>query len=171
MKRQFSSLALGGLIVAATTWMAHAGAIAAEATADAPDCRQALQALRAEEDSAAANRGSDARRAPPAVVEAQRKAAVACLGPAALTAPARSGLVQPATHVPSAARVSAAPKRPAAGTLPAAAAVLPQARPTITTCDALGCWASDGSRLMRNGPTLLGPRGACTAQGAALNCP
>ena len=42
---------------------------------------------------------------------------------------------------------------------------------STTSCDALGCTASDGTRLTRSGPLLMGPRGACTVQGSVLNCP
>ena len=41
----------------------------------------------------------------------------------------------------------------------------------ITSCDAGGCWANDGSRLNRLGPNLWGPRGICTVQGSLLQCP
>jgi hypothetical protein len=56
---------------------------------------------------------------------------------------------------------------------PALAPVLP-VQPTlvtITTCDPGGCWASDGSRLQRFGPNLVGPRGVCTVQASQLHCP
>jgi hypothetical protein len=47
-----------------------------------------------------------------------------------------------------------------------------QQRPyAITSCDAGGCWANDGSRLNRVGPNLWGPRGVCTVQGTLLQCP
>jgi len=41
----------------------------------------------------------------------------------------------------------------------------------VTACDAGGCWDSEGRRLERAGPLLLGPQGACTLQGALLNRP
>ena len=41
----------------------------------------------------------------------------------------------------------------------------------LTGCDVAGCWTSDGSRLTRAGPNLLGPRGVCTVHGVALHCP
>jgi hypothetical protein len=52
--------------------------------------------------------------------------------------------------------------------VPLPAPVLPK---SITSCDALGCWASDGTRLQRVGPNLLGPRGFCSAPGGVLQCP
>jgi hypothetical protein len=52
--------------------------------------------------------------------------------------------------------------------------VVPQSRtPTvITTCDAAGCWTSDGRRLERVAPDMfVGPRGICSGQGVMLQCP
>ena len=42
---------------------------------------------------------------------------------------------------------------------------------TILSCDAAGCQASDGTRLNRAGPVLIGPRGACSVQGSVVVCP
>jgi hypothetical protein len=42
---------------------------------------------------------------------------------------------------------------------------------SITSCDANGCWASDGTRLQRFGSQLLGPRGVCSRVGAVVHCP
>lgn len=42
---------------------------------------------------------------------------------------------------------------------------------SVTSCDPGGCWASDGTRLQRVGPNLLGPQGFCTTQGALVHCP
>jgi hypothetical protein len=55
---------------------------------------------------------------------------------------------------------------------PAAVAPLASTRPpVITTCDAAGCWDSEGQRHNQMGPLLVGPRGLCTLQGGLLNCP
>ena len=43
--------------------------------------------------------------------------------------------------------------------------------PVVTSCDAAGCWDSNGTRYNQQGPMLLGPRGVCTLQGGLLNCP
>ena len=43
--------------------------------------------------------------------------------------------------------------------------------PVITSCDAAGCWDSDGRRYHQQGPALLGPSGVCTLQAGLLNCP
>ena len=41
----------------------------------------------------------------------------------------------------------------------------------VNSCNAATCVGSDGSALVRVGPTLIGPRGACTLQGVFLRCP
>jgi len=41
----------------------------------------------------------------------------------------------------------------------------------VTHCSAAACFTSDGSTLIRVGPTLVGPRGACTVQGGFVRCP
>lgn len=42
---------------------------------------------------------------------------------------------------------------------------------TVITCDANGCWASDGVRLNRVAPQLLAPTGACIPQAGQPQCP
>ncbi len=137
-----------------------------------PACRQALEALtRAEDDGASATAAS----APAAerLRNARRAAAQACLGTADTPLPQTR---QPAPAPAPAPSLSPSPTRPPL-TLPSVTttppAPAPQNRPlvTVTRCDATGCWASDGSRLQRQGGLLLGPRGACTQLGAVLNCP
>jgi hypothetical protein len=41
----------------------------------------------------------------------------------------------------------------------------------ITSCDAGGCWDSNGRRLNSAGPLLIGPRGACVTSGLQVHCP
>jgi len=41
----------------------------------------------------------------------------------------------------------------------------------ITTCDAGGCWDSQGHRLNFMGPMLIGPQGLCSLQAGAVHCP
>lgn len=43
--------------------------------------------------------------------------------------------------------------------------------PVVTSCDPGGCWDSNGTRLNRAGPQLIGPRGACTTVGETVYCP
>ena len=133
------------------------------------ECRRALAVVDSEEAAVAeASRASggvtandrrliDARLAP-----ARRRAASACLARQADVA-----MPSPAARPPLAAALPpATPIAPIAPTMPRAAS--PYA---ITSCDAGGCWANDGSRLNRVGATLWGPRGACTVQGSLLQCP
>jgi len=119
-------------------------------------------------------RAADAR-----LEQLRREAARACLASRAdAPAPTPQRLAQPPVGVPPVA----GPPTPAAAHAPAratAAAPVPPAMPVprpaaptvVTTCDATGCWTSDGKRLDRAGPNLLGPRGLCTLQGALLQCP
>lgn len=122
-------------------------------------CRRALQDLSAAEADRAAS-------APLKV--ARQRAATACLGPAAgqgASAPRAAGTAPtpgvPVGRVasPHAAQVDPAPRQ------------VPRAPVTITGCDTSGCWASDGSRLHKQGPVLLGPRGVCTQTAGVLVCP
>ncbi|HEU4458552.1 MAG TPA: hypothetical protein VFR90_05470 [Methylibium sp.] len=135
---------------------------------DAPACRAALAALDREE-AAARSRPRD-EPAPPTLIDARRRAASDCLGSARDEPPPRSSAapiaVPPiASPLPS---PRSAPPRASAGPPP----VLPApAQQTITSCDALGCWTSTGSRLQRAGPNLLGPRGACSGPGPVVSCP
>ena len=105
------------------------------------------------------------------VAQARQRAALRCLGADSGTrersgAPATPQVVPPATMS----------QRPAPPTLPAAAPpppppLAPPRPAAITNCDPGGCWDSDGQRLNRMGPLLMGPRGQCTVQGGLLNCP
>lgn len=57
---------------------------------------------------------------------------------------------------------------------PAAAppAVPPVRQPAvIISCDTGGCWDSNGTRLNRAGPLLIGPGGACVSSGLQVRCP
>lgn len=159
------ALALLGL-AAMQAFAAPASGSPASAT-----CRHALDALREREDRVlAAPRGAvEGERQQ--MLQARRAAALACLGEADAETPRRvpgaaDGLL-PAVPLkpllPPAPR-SAGPAVPA----PAPAPALPR---TLTTCDANGCWTSDGQRLQRVGPQLLGPRGFCSVAGAAVQCP
>ena len=122
-------------------------------------CRRTLQDLTAAE----ADRAASA-----ALKVARQRAAGACLGPAAeqgASAPRAAGTAPtPGVAVgrvasPLPAKVDPVP-RPA-----------PRAPVTLTGCDSAGCWASDGSRLQKQGPVLVGPRGLCTQTAGVLTCP
>ncbi len=141
-----------------------------------PACLSALQQLTAAEDSAVeAKTGARVTRPSVAPTEslrtARRDVAIVCLGTAASSPPAaRTRQPEPVTGVGSVARPTPAASPPTSPTPEAA----PRRQPplvTVTACDDAGCWASDGTRLQRQGMLLLGPRGFCTRLGSALNCP
>lgn len=101
--------------------------------------------------------------------QARRRAAQACLG-ATNTVRERSGAPEPPQVVPPTIGVQRQPVAPPAIEPAPAPPAVP--RPTaITTCDAAGCWDSDGRRLNRMGPLLVGPGGVCQGLGAIVNCP
>lgn len=160
--------------------------LAAAAGVHSAPCRDALAALQARESEVLALPAPRRAEALPSLRVLQRQAARACLGG---EDPEPGRLAQPPVGAPPAAPLSlpavpplstpAAPplRMPAVPPLRMPAApplTLPPARgapPLITACDATGCWASDGSRLQRFGPDLIGPRGLCTPVGAMLQCP
>ncbi len=160
--------AVTGSVIAAIT------AIGAAASADppvnplqSPACLAAQQRLDVQEELTRRQRSQR-----PALDAARQHAGVVCL-----RAPdAPPTLVRSASSIPSPIPVPSAADTPAPlpGRRPASpAAVVPAAQPllSVTGCDALGCWASDGTRLQRVGPALLGPRGYCSTAGAVLSCP
>lgn len=117
---------------------------------------------------------SPAAPRPDARLQALRaRAARLCLGTAAaLAAPVR----RPVVPMPRAESKPPGPlvvPRPRASKPEASLPPTPRAAPSpfISACDASGCWASDGTRLNRAGPVLLGPRGVCTQAGTLLQCP
>jgi hypothetical protein len=79
----------------------------------------------------------------------------------------------PPVAVPPVAGASVPPPAAAAprATTPPARIAPVQPPVAITSCDTGGCWTSDGTRLQRLGPTLFGPRGACSVVGAIVHCP
>jgi hypothetical protein len=169
-------------LLAAASTAAHAAAVEPPAPADplqSAECRRALDALQAEEATAArptpGSNGAASDRhsaAPsPAYASARRQAAVACLASRADPQPQR--LAQPPVTVAplTAVRPMQAPL-PSARQAPASALPMPAEPPHfVLSCDAAGCWANDGSRLNRVGPNLWGSRGACVLQGTLLQCP
>jgi hypothetical protein len=166
------------LVVALTLLVGGAGANAGAAASgdplQAPECRQALAELQAEETAAASAPPARSERAARAIaprLEASRRSvARLCLASRA-DPPAPGRLAQPPVVVAPVDGVR--PPLPAASANVAIPPRAPTAPPllSITSCDAAGCWASDGSRLHRVGPTLWGPRGACSVQGTVVHCP
>jgi hypothetical protein len=142
------------------------------------DCRNALDALQMQETAVAASRPSLSQsqgREPLPVhaglEKAQRHAARACLGGRADAPPPSGRLAQPPISVAPVTLPPVPPPRlPSAG--PVVTPPYKVEPPTrVTACDSTGCWASDGSRLQRVGPNLLGPRGLCIVQGPLVHCP
>jgi hypothetical protein len=159
-------------------------------------CRQAMATVQQQEDQALAaarrrDQPAEARvrsAVPSALLDARRKAAQACLRDRADPAqPQLQGrLAQPPIEV-APIRVPL-PTRPApapglaggsagASVGPSGSTGLPPVprsappAPVIVGCDAYGCNASDGTRVNRSGPNLIGPRGLCVQQGVQLICP
>jgi hypothetical protein len=165
-------------VCALTVALAASAAVAQEGNRlQSADCRNALDALQTQEAAAAASprsssqiEGREGRSVPAGLKAVRHRAAIACLGGRA-DSPAPAGrLAQPPISVaPITYAPAAPPPRPAGPALALPKKVEP---PTVVTaCDSAGCWASDGSRLQRVGPNLLGPRGLCSVQGALLHCP
>ncbi|MES2959386.1 MAG: hypothetical protein V4792_14440 [Pseudomonadota bacterium] len=153
-----------------------AAAVAAQSgdPLESADCQHAMASLQAQEDALARARRAglpSAASAPDAELRRLRRSAAGiCLGSRgdALTAPA--GTVRQPIVVPpvAAVRPALAPRAPAPG---AQTLKLVEPNLVVTACDAVGCWASDGSRLQRVGPGLVGPRGLCSVHGSLLQCP
>lgn len=162
-------------------WALLVGAAQAQELPQSPACRTALQSLNTAEDAIA-----DAAAAPAAMPDPQRQRAVtarlqplrqrvadACLGGLTTSPPPsqRTWVVPAVPAVPARAGDSAA--RASRPETPTVSVPVPRFEPPITVgpCNAVTCLASDGSRLTRVGPTLVGPRGTCTMQGRVLHCP
>ena len=146
------------------------------ASAPEPDGIDSARCRRARSDLETALGEANDRHADAAsaLALARQQTALACLGQTN-SLPAPASRWQPPLAVPPFQSIQ--PIRPA-GPAPApvvrAAPLPPVAIPrasVITSCDAGGCWDSDGARLQRSGPNLIGPRGPCTPQGTLFNCP
>jgi hypothetical protein len=142
------------------------------------DCRKALDALQTQEEAAVAasprsggqTEGRERRTVHAGLEKARHHAAFACLGGRADSPPPSGRFAQPPMTVAPIRIAPAPPPQSPAG--PTSALLKKVEAPTlVTTCDSLSCWTSDGSRLQRVGPNLLGPRGLCIVQGPLLHCP
>jgi hypothetical protein len=182
---------LAGLCACAFTWPLPGRAAAAADPLQAPACLKARQALAAYEveagPAAAPDRaqrsepaGSPAGRAPeaaaaPAIpprLRALRQAVARDCLATTLDAPRPPRQVQPPVAVPPVGS-TLPPRQPPVATTPRANPG-PVAQPplrSITSCDSGGCWTSDGTRLQRMGPSLVGPQGACNVSGNVVSCP
>jgi hypothetical protein len=169
----------------ASLLMAAVAGVAMAQASDRPQsaaCRDALDDVQAQETRALAARqsptaasGSEGARVSAGLQAARERAARACLGGSADAPPQRMAQ-QPVAVTPVTPPAPTSPTSP--GTrftpTPAPAVSVPQRSDvivTITGCDPAGCWASDGTRLNRVGPNLVGPRGTCTLQGPVVRCP
>jgi len=149
------------LLVVATILAAHAhAATPATDPLKSDACGRYLAALQA-----ARAPGSDRTQAQ---VEALRRDATqACLGGSGeARRPSPTAQAPILVPPPTVALPRSVP--PVSPPLPAP----PIERPAvITSCDSGGCWDSNGTRLNRAGPMLIGPGGACVASGLQVHCP
>ncbi|HMA07115.1 MAG TPA: hypothetical protein VKP68_04615 [Ramlibacter sp.] len=137
-----------------------------------PEC----DAARAELDQALDDADSGPGEARERLAQARTRAATACLG-GSDGGRKRSGAPDPALQVPPTLITNrrAQPPTQLPAPLPkleGAPAPVAIPRPTvINTCDASGCWDSQGRRLNNAGPVLMGPRGLCSGTGNTVICP
>ncbi|MCE9658762.1 MAG: hypothetical protein K8R60_09405 [Burkholderiales bacterium] len=137
-----------------------------------PGCVQALDALEVREAAIlSSGRAQGAARAGAAELAAlqpyRKRVARECLGKEDLVLerpPLPPVVVAPVTLPPRAAPAVQGALPPRSPPVP-----LPPLR-TVSQCDPSGCWTSDGLRLNRLGPLLVGPPGACTVQSGVLSC-
>jgi hypothetical protein len=158
------------LLLAALPWLAVA-ATQGDALRT-PECHEALAALQAQEERALADldRQPDSARRDAwrkQLVAPRRRAAQACLKGSG-EAPPPHQVALPPVSVPPIAPLPPTRSEPPARPATSAPVVPPLL--TITTCDAGGCWASDGSRVNRVGGALVGPHGLCTEAAGVLSC-
>lgn len=99
----------------------------------------------------------------------RRRATLACLGGSGGSARPKP-IVRPPVEVAPPV-VDVPPAQPAAAAAPPPPPLEIERPATITSCDAAGCWTSDGIRLNRSGPLLVGPGGACVTSGHVVRCP
>ncbi|WP_374565366.1 hypothetical protein [Ideonella sp.] len=178
------ALMLLGWALAGPCGVSHAQAPAPTTrpdTTQSPACRQALETVQAQESAALAAKSvkppasAPAGPSPEALLAMRERAARICLGPGSSGPPPSQRTLQAPVTVspvaPTRLPVTGQPVAPAPA--PTSPVVPTRTDPLLTVvgCDATGCWASDGSRLEKSGPNLIGPRGTCTLQGAVLRCP
>ena len=154
-------------MLAAVVLAAAAGA-AGRDPMHSDDCELAMDVLRQEEARALeqARAGQVSPDGPASLQTARRLAAHACLGGRGEPPLPTHGAIVPTLPVPPAVRVPEVTPSPPVPAAPAA--VMPN---VVTNCDPNGCWTSNGTRLPRSGPSLVGPRGACQLQGTLVICP
>jgi hypothetical protein len=165
--------------------LVYVGPAAAVDPLHTPECLQAQEALAAYErapdapDAPIAHAAS-APSVPPRLRALRAQVARVCLA-SSLDAPRPQRQLQAPQTVPpvgGAQPLRVAPLGPVLPGQPGHSGQRPNPGPvaqpplrSITSCDAGGCWASDGTRLQRMGPSLVGPQGACSVSGSVLSCP
>lgn len=155
-------VAVGQVLALAAAALAHAQGADPLHSRECDAARAVLET--ALDDASHKTAGSAGRLA-----DARKNAMAACLGREGGQRE-RSGAPEPAIVVPlPVMQVPRPPAQPAAVAPPAAPAYTPP--PVVTTCDSTGCWDSNGQRINRLGPMLVGPRGACTEAGGTVRCP
>ena len=166
------------LLLCAAAAAAATTAVRAEVMQTAA-CSKALSAVEARTEAVLATRRQDpqaARGQDAQLMALRRESARACLG-AEAGSPA-SQRPPPPSRAPLSV-VKPVPAAPAVGVPPPASDSRSSGTPSaasrpplsVTSCDAAGCWISDGTRMPKAGAQLIGPRGLCTVQGGLLNCP
>lgn len=126
-------------------------------------CRGALAALDAAE--------AASRPVPATLQAARQRAARACLGGLAASAPLAPRHAPPVSVAPVVVPPMPATVTPVPAPAPLALPAPPAPPLLVTTCDPLGCWASDSTYWRRAGAELIGPRGRCRVEGVRLVCP
>lgn len=164
-RRGPTAMLLRRCVVTAVAAACAATALAVDDPLRSAECRQALDALDAQERmlEGTTQDGLATWRS------ARRRAAASCLGRE--DAPPPQHVAQPPVRVAPVVVPPMPPRPTPAAPMPPVPAPVPNAPTSVTSCDPTGCWAADGTRLQRNGPDLVGPRGLCTLAGNVLRCP
>lgn len=161
-----------------------ANAIAAPSTDSlhSAECASALHALQDVEDamlaSTKSSQGNGAADRPvlSKLAKLKRDAARTCLGGDGSVSRPHQHLgqtplsVTPVTATPLLPLPLPSPRLPARTPSPLQPVLVPPLK-SVVSCDAVGCWINDGTRLQKLGPGLLGPKGFCSVQGSVLSCP
>jgi hypothetical protein len=130
-----------------------------------PECLAARAELERALNDADGQKGASAER----LARARAQTAAMCLGHSSGTRERFGAPEPPRVVTPPRITDGGAPALPKLESAPPPLAIQ---RPTvITTCDASGCWDSEGRRLNNAGAVLMGPRGLCTGTGNIVNCP
>jgi hypothetical protein len=178
MEAQKRQTPMRALLIALAACAASATAAPSTDPLHSTACVNAMSAVRDAENAVVASieqsKGSSATDNPSfsKLADIKRDAARTCLG-------GRGSISRAPRHVgqkPISVAPIAVSESPSGPRLPPhpAAPLPPVSVPplkTVVSCDAVGCWVSDGTRLQKFGGGLFGPTGFCSVQGAVLTCP